>query len=280
MATDPMNIDLPNQLLQIEQKSGNYREVERVARDILKKASPQTDSITAWNYIIQALNGSGRIAESMKELDGYEDFLSKMVPRSRLVMEDFITRMSYLMRTENYEDVYGYLDELASYDPAMAEIYRCYLPLQLLSEGVREEVALDQVVDCMDQFAKVSPGVLRIAEAYQAVLQGDEGKGADIIDELLADKQVSMQAVSYARINRTAGRYERATELLENELKSQPNQPDLLLELAQVKNAQGDVEAAKTLLPRALKTWEKADENFRAARIARELAVELGMELQ
>jgi len=101
-----------------------------------------------------------------------------------------------------------------------------------------------------------------------------------MINKLTENKQDIITPVSNARFNRKAGRYERASEILEKELKTQKNSPKVLLEYAKVKQLQGDFAAAKTALAIPLKTWKNADENFRYKRKAMELAAQLGVEIQ
>ena len=280
MATDPMNVDLPNQLTQIEQVAGNYEEVERLARKTMKKASTRTDSTTAWNYLIRAFAARGQVKRALKELDAYEGFLSKLVPRNVLVIQNYPARSDYILQTDDYEKVYDYLEEMAAYDPALTEIYSCYLPMQMIEVGILKKGDFEKLVACSDQLAAISPIYAELGEAYQAVLKEDFEAGLDMINKLTENKQDIISPVSNARFNRKAGRYERASEILEKELKTQKNSPKVLLEYAKVKQLQGDFAAAKTALAIPLKTWRNADENFRYKRKAMELAAQLGVEIQ
>ena len=280
MAMDPMNIDLPNQLLQIEQSAGNFEEVKRLALKTMKKASSRTDSTTAWNYLIRSYAGAGQINRALSELDAYEDFLSDIVPRNIFVMRNYGTRSAYLLQTDDYAKVYDYLDEMATYDPALTEVYYCYLPMQMIEVGIKEEDSLAKLVDCSDELAAISPVYAKLGEAYKAIGREDFTTGVDIIEELSDNKQDVLSPAISARFNRLAGRYDRALELINKALKTQQNDPIVLLEYAMIKHSMGDLTTAKKALTIPLKTWADADDNFRNKRKAIDLAEELGLAVQ
>lgn len=280
MAVDPLNVDLPNQLLEIEQTVGNFAAVEKLARSVLKNAVTRTDSTTAWNYLIRAKAGMGQIRAASEEFDLYEASLIKVVPRNVLVSRNYPAKSMYTLKTDDYEKVYDLVDELGEYDPGLEELYRCYLPIQMISEGLREEGALQKLEECEDKFVTMGPVMVQLSEMFKAVLTGKHDEAAAIVDEILVNKQSPDQALLFARVYRWTGRYDAAITLLEKELKSQANHPEILLEYATTLHLQGKSADAQQALSSALTSWENADENFRSKRIALELAGQLGLEVR
>lgn len=279
IAVDPLNVDLPNQLLEIEHTAGNFAAVEKLARKVLSNAVTRTDSTTAWNYLIRAKAGMGQIRAAFEEFDRYEASLIKVVPKNVLVSRNYPAKSIYTLKTDDYEKVYELVDELGDYDPELEELYRCYLPIQMIAEGIREEEELKKLEECEDKFTQMGPLMAQLGEMVKAVLTDKHDEAAAIVDEILLNKQSPDQALLFARAYRWTGRYDSAITVLEKELKSQVNHPEILLEYATTLHLQGKSVEAQQALSRALMVWENADENFRSKRIALELAEQIGLEV-
>ncbi|WP_175489197.1 tetratricopeptide repeat protein [Neolewinella agarilytica] len=212
-------------------------------------------------------------------LHRYEASLIKVVPKNVLVSRNYPAKSIYTLKTDDYEKVYELVDELGDYDPELEELYRCYLPIQMIAEGIREEEELKKLEECEDKFTQMGPLMAQLGEMVKAVLTDKHDEAAAIVDEILLNKQSPDQALLFARAYRWTGRYDSAITVLEKELKSQVNHPEILLEYATTLHLQGKSVEAQQALSRALMVWENADENFRSKRIALELAEQIGLEV-
>ncbi|MEL7376656.1 MAG: tetratricopeptide repeat protein, partial [Bacteroidota bacterium] len=74
-----------------------------------------------------------------------------------------------------------------------------------------------------------------------------------------------------SRINRLAGRYDDAREILDKELAITPGEPDLLLEKAFLEKETNNAASAQNILEQVLDIYNEADAEFVPAQRAREL---------
>ncbi|MGB3546371.1 MAG: tetratricopeptide repeat protein, partial [Saprospiraceae bacterium] len=279
ISLDPLNLDLMTQLVSLELEAGNYDAAERGIKVIFQQTTSQTDSISAWNYLVRSYAGRGQIARALDELAAYENFISNKAPLNRILDQDLMTKVSYLSRlAEPMPRIQEKLDELRPYDPQRVEIYECYIPLSLILSDVNLLESKEKLVGCREILGKIGPAMLELFDIALLIERKDYKSAADLVDRQLVKKAGFLQPENYIRIFRLAGRTDRALELLEKARRTRPNDPDLLLERARLLQLTGDKAAAREAVTKVLATWNRADPGHRGRRQARELAAELGME--
>lgn len=277
MVLDPLNANITFDLVKLEQAAGNYSEAEKQARKALSQAVTYTDSTNMWNGIIQALASQGRITEALAELDGYEDHLKKVMPLNRIVLNDLGTRTNYLIMAGRFDELEAELEKAGRYDQQVAALYRCYLPMQAVVQYQRLDNDLETLRECKEQYHQMGEGVVEISKIAEALFVEDREKAVTVLEDQITRKLTIVPYYLQARIFREAGKLAKATEILDQQLKSAPEEPLLLMERVRMLRAEGKDEEARSVLERVLSTYAKADPDFIRLKQAEELAAALGV---
>lgn len=278
MATDPTNLELPTQLAKLEVSTGYYDSAEKIVLDVLKRATSRPDSASAWNYLIRAYAESGRVRKALSELEAYERFIKEDTPVNVILGQNFMTKVDYASKLKNPNPIINtYTEELSAYGGSYFEVYKCYaLVLQVL-EGHQVPDAAALLSNCKPLIASTGKAGEQYLELAVLRLEGKYEEAADLIDQQLSNGIESAKMITYITLQRMAGRLDRAAELAEEQLLKQPNDPNLLLEKAQVMVAKGDNSLAKKILSQVLQTWRDADADHVKLSEARELALSIGL---
>ncbi|MBC6994240.1 hypothetical protein QWY85_20895 [Neolewinella lacunae] len=277
IAVDPLNIELQNQLLQLELSSGNFFGAEDLARKVLQQATTLTDSVTAWTVLIQAFANRGETTRALEELTGYEQRIAAITPRSVLVLQNASFRTVIVTQTEQWAKAKAYIEQVAEYDAERAELLACYLPIQMLALGQEIPEAIEKLRSCEALLAATGPAYAKSREIFLLVADKEYAAAADRIDKELAAKVDVAETSTYAMVNRRAGRYDRAIELIRTKTDKGYTHPLYFLELAKTLVAKGETEAAREPLQKALDTYRNADPDHLFAKEALALAAQVGL---
>ncbi len=277
IAVDPLNIELQNQLLQLELTSGNFFGAEQLGRSIMQQATTLTDSTTAWTVLIQAFANRGETTRALEELVAYEQRIATITPRSVLVLQNVSARTMIVTQTERWAKAKEYIDQVAQYDAERAELLACYLPIQMLALGQDIPEANEKLRSCEALMTASGPAFAKSLEIFLLIADKDYAAAADRIDKELADKVDVAETSTYAMVNRRAGRYDRAIELIQMKTDKGYSHPVYFLELAKALVAKGDSEAAHEPLQQALDTYRNADPDHLFAKDALALAGQVGL---
>jgi len=278
MALDPLNPDPPNQLIRLEISLGNYDKAEGMAQRLLRQATTATDSTSLLNRLIMLKSNQGQIASAQEALQDYEAFLGRRVPRLNILMQNLNLKIRYGLLTNDDAYIQEALGEIGVYDGTRGEMFQCLMPFNYSIYGIKKPGLKEQFEACKPTLATMGPMMSNLNRMTELLLAEDYQGAADFIDARKAENVDVGDPVMYARINRLAGRLDRAKEILVSELVSNPGDPLYNLQLAMIEKDQGNEEAAGKALAVSLKAFKNADANFRPANEAKQLAAELGID--
>lgn len=277
MATDPTNLELPAQLAILEINTGHFESGERILNDIFRRATSRSDSTNAWNYLIRVYAESGRIRKALEELEAYEVYISQDAPVNVILAQDFLTKVDYASRLDDPFPIISKSQEaLKDYDSHYINMLDCYAIISLVTKEVEVVGGSEKLEDCQEAIISMGLGVTDLYELAKLILSKDYEAAADHIDQRLANGMEGFSVEASARIQRKAGRLDRALELLEGMLKLRPNAPELLLEKVRIFHDQGNIEGIKEPLRSVLDSWREADPDHTGYQEAKALAESLG----
>jgi len=120
--------------------------------------------------------------------------------------------------------------------------------------------------------------VFNLIESELLRYQGDYAKAVEQFETYIeksgaSDKQFDDELLELYRLNKD---FEKGETLSKRLLLMDPNDPKLLLATAKLKAAQGEQEAAKELLQKAMTIWSEADDSFKKYQEAKAFALEIG----
>jgi len=170
-----------------------------------------------------------------------------------------------------------YFEELAGYDQDAAAIYTCAATMSMTLNGRIAYPPNARLSDCEETMAVIGSAAVTYVRLAMAIAAGQFKAAADQINDQIENGTNTLSANIYVRIQRLAGRLDRAEELLQEELKLRPNVPELLLEKARIAIARGNNEAAKAPLKSVLDTWRDADPGHLDRAAALDMAARIGL---
>lgn len=275
MALDPLNLDPLLQLIKLETRNGSFNRAEALAEEMKETALTATDTINAWNALLQVYSATGRIAKAEEELAAYEKFLTRTTPVNVIVMQNYLTKAYYALITGREGRIEQLTNEVAAYDESRANMLKCYLPYYsgIYQLPYSENAAL--LPECTKTLSGMGKTFAGYAEVATYLLGADHAAAADYLAAKRAEGLEPATMFAEARANRLAGRLEQALEMVEEGLSESPGSPELLLELAHIQRDQGETAAALGTLKKLQNAWGAADDNFIPAQRAKALADEL-----
>ncbi|MEM8583643.1 MAG: tetratricopeptide repeat protein [Bacteroidota bacterium] len=272
MALDPLNVDPLYQLCKLEIRQGNYNKAEDLLKEMLQQSTTKGDSTNAYNSLTSVHAFQGRIDEASQNLDDYEAFISKSAPINRIKMGNFQLRLNLAMLVNDEVGVRNSYEELVPYDANYAKLYECIVPYLAIVYNYEELLdANNRIQNCSGTLESLGTMYIAYNEFSRMYYSGDYSATADLIDAKKAGGIDVAPSDVIIRINRMAGRYDTARELLEKELAVTPGEPDLLLEKAFLEKATGNTQLAEELSQRVLDIYSNADPDFVPAQRARDL---------
>ncbi|MEL7162039.1 MAG: hypothetical protein AAFN92_14885, partial [Bacteroidota bacterium] len=234
-----------------------------------------TDSIGTWGRIVNIYGEQGEIDKALAELTEYESFHGKYYPRMNILLQNFNTKVRFALMTMDQQLVDNTLTEIGQYDGARGELFRCLLPFYHSIYDVPRDGLREDFLACEDNLKTMGPMMAAYNEMTALLLEENYAAAADMVDAKEAQGLKLADPVTYARINRKAGRLDKAREFLDAELANVPKSPLLHLELARVQQATGDTAGARQSLAIVEEAYVNADEDFLPATRARELLAAL-----
>ncbi|TXF91668.1 hypothetical protein FUA23_00350 [Neolewinella aurantiaca] len=278
MATDPTNLELSTQLAEMEINAGYYENAGRIIKDVFKRATNRADSTQAWNYRVRISANSGRIRDALNDLEAYEKFISQEAPVNVILLQDYNTKMDYASRLEDPDPFIERINrQIAPYRSEYLEAYECYALILRVMRGGKPDGVEDALASCHDLLAGMGNSAVELEHIANLIAEENYSAVADMIDNRLENGTEILQPEVYIRIQRLAGRMDRAGELLDAQLRVMPNDPGLLLEKVKLLVAQANMEEAKAPLQSVLSTWKDADEDFYPLQEAKTLAEKLNL---
>ncbi|MEO0628110.1 MAG: tetratricopeptide repeat protein, partial [Bacteroidota bacterium] len=272
MALDPLNVDPLFQLSKLEIRQGNYDRAEMLLKDMLEQSASISDSTNAYSALTSVHGYQGRIAEASRNLDEYEVFLSRTAPMNRIKIGNFHYRLNLAMQVNDELGIEKAHEDLVPFDANYARLYECMIPYLAITYNYDGLVNANQRIrDCSATLESLGTMYIAYNEFSRAYYSGDYMATADLVE---AKKAAGIEVAPphiVSRINRLAGRYDDAREILDKELDITPGEPDLLLEKAFLEKETNNAASAQNILEQVLDIYNEADAEFVPAQRAREL---------
>lgn len=276
MVLDPLNVDPLYQLSELEVRVGNYEQAEKLLQDMLDQSNTVSDSTRAYNLITRVHISQGRIDEASKNLDDYEQFISRSAPLNQIKLGNFYTRLELAMCTDDEVGIRSAYEELIPFDAAYAQLFECLVPTMAIFNNYDGLVnPAGKIRDCSGTLESLGTMYIAYNEFARAYYSEDYVATAELLTEKEAAGINVAPSVVEARINRLAGRLDAAQEILDKELVVKPSRPDLLLEKAYISKEMGKADEALEALEKVQEIYRNADPDFVPAQKARSLMEDL-----
>lgn len=274
---DPLNIDLFNNLIFLEGRTGNFKKAEKHAKDALAQAKTTRDSVNVLYQKELLLRYLGKGNEAIDILNKRHQlqntYTSPMEGKYEFL--NYQTMVNYLEagQKEVIEEEMKFFTENNS--PEM-HLLKCAVQVNysLATKDLHAYKTIDK--ECREIIIlRQGPVVYKLIDGFVAGMNKDYKLAANTIQEYLDEVKIKTTGLELFQVEMYLKdkQYEKAKTKIENQLVSYPMDPKILVEKAKVEKELGNTTEAKEWLNKALEIWKDADETYVPAKEARALVL-------
>ncbi|MFK7810808.1 MAG: tetratricopeptide repeat protein [Saprospiraceae bacterium] len=272
---EPANIKLLRDLAYLKIKTGEFDKAEKYINDALRQSKNAKDSvfvIYVWEELYLKMGKSIAAIDLLRKRHQLQLTYSTPIEiqydfMSFSTMENFIEAG----KLNIIEEEIKFFTENKT--PAY-EIMKCACNLNYYLAV--KDLANFNVWDdkCREEIIKVQgPSVFLMIDAFKLEMQGDYKKAIEMMNKCIETLNVNSIDFNIPLIGmyRKDGQLQKAKELLENTMKSNPVNAKLYVEMAKIEKGLSNNAGANEWLDKALEVWKDADAVFKPVVEAKQL---------
>ena len=273
--TDPGHIV---EIASIQDRLGKFEEAKKLYQQALALGSRPQDSIAVYVEKENHFKRLGQFALLFETLEARENALLRIMPPIGAKVQLINAIWPHKIAVKDYEGFRARFQELKDMLPERASIFQCLEDFffALGTEDLEKYEATPP--ECLEIIFQSSGKNFEIIyDAGLKELRGDFKEAAlgyeNYIDSTgLNDKRLS---TALSKLYRKSDQLNKAEQLMERNLKTDPSNPEFLFEYAKIARDQGKAQLAKERLNQVMHIWKDADPEYTLFQEAMELASDL-----
>lgn len=262
--TDPNNLKVKIKLCTTLDKVGKFEESGKNLDDALLTASNGSDSLLVLKEKESHLMRLGKCTAAIDLQNIRYEIRKKMMPAiyADLGMIKYYGRFLLIDREDDFKSKFDEIREKFKTIP-WAECVADHVQAFISDDSLAYPEIYDRCVDAMTDMNGPNYGLYMKAMKYN--LEGKYSDAAITVESYMDSTGIKLDGMDrqLSGMYRKAKKYDKANQLIDNELEKNPFSASLILEKAKVEKDLGNNKNAESLLKRSLEIWNDADPNYK-----------------
>lgn len=251
-------------LSDVYDRVGKFSDAEKLLRDGLQKMRTTADSFEIYNHLQEHFLRLGSFESFHENLKNSDAMLKKIAPpgaRAQLLIPRFDEFYLY----QKKEIAEEYQAELVGIIPQLKDNLECVSEF-IYAIAVRDsELYEENLGRCRETIIGSNGGqITYYLDAISLQFAGKYEEATAKFEEFASESGAAAKEFEGDLLNlyRLSKSYDRANELSENYLKSDPSNAKILLEVAKLRYDQNNKKEAGEILSKVLEIWKDADPDY------------------
>jgi len=262
---DPQKSSLYREIAQVETASGDLDLAETNYMKAIKFANQSPDSANLYRHLLHFYSSYGEREKFVAVSEKWQACMRTHMPEIGVAYN--LLQTAELFQKIGKADIYKtYFENFGTTQPQMKSTFDCYHKFLLSLHGDDPlELQKYNQGECKKMVMQGTPNLENMVNGYLASMEGKHQEAIDNINIFIENSGSGGKEFGYllAKEYRLLGKPDKAIEACRDFLKTSPNHPDFLFQLAMAQKAKMDIKGGQKTYNNLKKLWKNIDSQFR-----------------